>query len=237
MITFSSSIADKRSSVALMALLLIIGSSIAFSAQAETVPTTKCVTAATEKLRNAAQAQLEKDILPYAGNVEAKAVITTYKEGLAIAWEAMEYPYCGMGSSGVNPAIKSYNKTVLRARMKFLTDIKTSKVTAKIEAKIEAKKEEVKKEVAKIETKVVAKKPIVMGMRQGQRSENVKELQRRLVKHFKLSPESDYVTGYFGPTTRKYLIKYQIEKKLIKSEREAGAGLVGPKTTAKLNAE
>lgn len=236
MITFSSSIADRRSSIALMALLLIIGSSIAFSAKAETVPTTKCVTVATEKLRNAAQAQLEKDILPYAGNANAKAVITTYKEGLAIAWEAMEYPYCGMGSSGVNPAIKSYNKTVLRARMKFLTDIKTSKVTAKIEAKIEAKKEEVKKEVKKVE-KIIAKNPVKMGLRLGQRSEQVKELQRRLVAHFKLTPESDYVTGYFGPTTRKYLIKYQLEKKLIKSEKEAGAGLVGPKTTAKFNAE
>ena len=229
--TSKPSFTAKRSYLIALALIASVSTSFVSSAQAETVPTTKCVTVATKKLRDAAQAQLEKDIAPYAGNVESKSVIAYYKEQLTVAWEAMEYPYCGMGSSGINPAIKSYNKTVVRARMKFLTDIKAKKVPAKAEVKTDVKKEEKKDIVATL------KKTIAPGLRQGHRSESVKELQRRLVKHFGLTPEKDYVTGYFGPTTRKYLVKYQLEKKIIKSENEAGAGLVGPKTSAILNAK
>ena len=230
MMTSKTSFTSKRSYLIALALIAFVSTSFVSSAQAETVPTTKCVTVATKKLRDAAQAQLEKDIAPYVGNVESKSVIAYYKEQLTIAWEAMEYPYCGMGSSGINPAIKSYNKTVVRARMKFLTDIKAKKVPAKAEVKTDVKKEEGKKDIVTIPKKLIAS-----GLRQGQRSENVKELQRRLVKHFGLTPEKDYVTGYFGPTTRRYLIKYQLEKKIIKSEKEAGAGLVGPKTSSVLN--
>lgn len=242
---FSTTKKSTLSIAAFVAVLLVLGVSEAVSVHAETVPTTKCVTTATKKTRDAAVAQMEKDITPYKNSADSSGVIAYYKEELDIAWEAMEYPYCGFGAYGTTSAIKSYNKTISRARSKFLTDIKSKKVVAEKVIAPAVEKAPVKTEVkteAKPEVKTLVapspkRTPIVRGLRRGQRSEQVKELQRRLVEHFKLTPESDYITGYFGPLTQKYLIKYQIEKKVIKSEKEAGAGLVGPKTTATLNAE
>lgn len=254
MIPLHASTSTKRFLTTLSLALIVLGAGTALVAHAETVPSTKCVTPTTIKTRDAAVAQMEKDIALYKLNDWAANAITNYKSELTIAWDAMEYPYCGYGSSAAAP-LKSYNKTISRARTQFLTDVKTKKSVPLTFSKMEepvplppampspavkpapAVKAEVKVETPKVEGKKVAKKPITKGLQRGQRSEGVKLLQQRLVDHFKLTPATDYVTGYFGPTTYKLLVKYQLEKGIIKSEKDAGSGLVGPKTVAKLNAE
>lgn len=253
MIPLHASTSTKRLLSSISLALLVLGAGTALTARAETVPTTKCVTAASTKVRDAAVAQMNKDIAAYKAEAWAANAITNYKSELTIAWDAMEYPYCGYGSSATAP-LKSYNKTISRARTQFLTDVKAKKSVAlgfsataepvatlvapepKPVVKPEVKKE-APKEVPKVEAKKVTKKQIIKGLKRGQRSEDVKALQQRLVDHFKLTPASDYVTGYFGPTTYKLLVKYQLEKGIVKSEKDSACGLVGPKTVSKLNAE
>ncbi len=71
------------------------------------------------------------------------------------------------------------------------------------------------------------------GLAAGSRGDEVKNLQRILVQTFSLNAE-DYVTGYFGPLTRKAVQDFQ-EKYGIAQPGDAGYGDVGPATRAKLN--
>jgi len=48
--------------------------------------------------------------------------------------------------------------------------------------------------------------------------------------------EGQVLTNYFGPQTRKAIVKFQIEYNIIASAWSPGAGLVGPKTVMALNA-
>src|SRR5260221_6291529 len=99
---------------------------------ADAVVQTKCVTVATKAMYAADLARMEKDIAPYAANDGVVSTIRTYRNGIEIAWEAMEQPYCGTGSSGFASAKKSYSKTVERVRAAFLANVK--KPAAAIEA-------------------------------------------------------------------------------------------------------
>ncbi len=50
--------------------------------------------------------------------------LRSYQQGLALAWSAMEEPYCGYGAFGLSAARKSYEKSVGRIRQKFLDKVK-----------------------------------------------------------------------------------------------------------------
>lgn len=216
----------------------------AFVVRAEDAPVSKCVTTATQATRDKALAQMEKDIAPYAKEEKASAVIAEYKQNLQIAWEAMEHPYCGYGAYGNASAIKSFSKSITRAREAFLSKIKDpgKAVVMKQEVVQVSLAEDSLKSTSTTQTKKVktlaksdGSESVRSGLRKGMRSEAVKILQKKLAKHFGVA-ESDLVTGYFGPMTQKYVIKYQLEKKLISGTSSTAAGLVGPKTCASLNA-
>lgn len=261
MIPLYASTTTKRVLSAVSLALCAAGSAFALVAQAETTPTTKCVTPTTIAMRDAAVAQLEKDVAPYKEKTATAGAISLYRQELQLAWEAMEQPYCGYGSYGAKSAVHSYSKTVSRARSEFVTAAKSGKVvtplplsnaevvtpsltaksisaaatTTKDVATTEVKKTD--KVAVKTSAKKFAKKAVKKGLKRGDRSEDVKALQQRLVDHFNLTPADDYVTGYFGPTTYKLLVKYQLEKGIVKSKDDDACGLIGPKTVTKLNAE
>lgn len=67
----------------------------------------------------------------------------------------------------------------------------------------------------------------------GIRDDEVRILQRFLIdkKYLGLST----TTNYFGPITQNALIKFQIDRKIITSPEDFGAGLVGPKTRIEIN--
>jgi hypothetical protein len=216
-------------------------------------PASKCVTASTKALHDKYAAQQEKDIAPYASNGNAEKPIKTYKDGLDIAWEAMEEPYCGDGIYGITPFVKSYTKSADRERATFLAAVKTlpknavvaappaetvptpapepAPVAVKTEPAAETKAE-VKPEVKAAVIK--AKLHIDAGLHRGMRSDRVKQLQSYLAARYKVSTD-DLVTGYFGPMTEKYLLKFQLEEKVVGSASSPGAGMFGPKTSAALD--
>jgi peptidoglycan hydrolase-like protein with peptidoglycan-binding domain/3D (Asp-Asp-Asp) domain-containing protein len=66
-----------------------------------------------------------------------------------------------------------------------------------------------------------------------EKSENVVLLQNILIKNGYLA--KGLVTGYYGNQTVTAVTKFQMEKGIIKSETDSGAGRVGPKTRAALN--
>ncbi len=66
----------------------------------------------------------------------------------------------------------------------------------------------------------------------GSQGDDVKSLQEYLARDSELYPEGT-VSGYFGPATRRAVQRFQ-EKYGIASAGDAGYGLVGPKTRAKL---
>lgn len=100
--------------------------------------TSRCNTPALHKihLQNLERAKL--DGKPH--NLTFESVSTTeplsdiqeaykkYLESLSFAWGAMEEPYCGFGAFGVSAARKSYDKSVERARARFLEAVKKLKV-------------------------------------------------------------------------------------------------------------
>lgn len=241
--------------------LVTIFSGLLFGAvfvHAEDVPTSKCVTATTQATRDKALVQMEKDIAPYLKDKKAESVVAEYKQNLQTAWEAMEQPYCGYGAYGTASAIKSFTKSITRARASFLEKIKDpakAKVSLmKQEAvQLSLSDESLKKEtsasssaakrpVSKTLSATIAKEPISnnsdavhSGLHRGMRSDDVKKLQRKLAKHFDIA-ESDLVTGYFGSRTQSLVVKFQLEKKLISGSSSNAAGVIGPKTIRALNA-
>ena len=210
-------------------------------------PASKCVTASTKELHDKYASQQEKDIAPYASNGNAEKAIKTYKDGLDLAWEAMEEPYCGDGIYGIKPFVKSYTKSADRERATFLAAVKSLPKNAVVAAPAEAPavepvavktepvaetKAEIKPEAKAIVTKT--KLHIDAGLHRGMRSDRVKQLQSYLAARYKVSTD-DLVTGYFGPMTEKYLLKFQLEEKVVGSASSPGAGMFGPKTSAALD--
>lgn len=81
-----------------------------------------------------------------------------------------------------------------------------------------------------------------LDLRLGSRGKEVANLQAKLNKLGYLvanyGPGSPgFETDYFGQATRKALIKYQLDNRLILSSTGAGAGLFGPKTRKSLNSK
>ncbi|MDD2785889.1 MAG: hypothetical protein PHS79_03280 [Patescibacteria group bacterium] len=209
-------------------------------------PTSKCVTATTKSQHATFVARMEKDVAPYAGNEKAQTTIKNYRDKLATAWAAMEDQYCGYGSYGAASSIKSYTKSIDRARAEFLTDTKNiAKVAATAQAAVVKKDESSDVEqkpavktnaVAAIATSAPgARAKIVKGLIRGMRSAYVTELQKLLAEHFDLPQDDSHVTGFFGPLTQSLVLKFQLEKKIVQSGKTPGAGQVGPKTAEALN--
>lgn len=213
----------------LLALMIAVG------AQAEALPVSKCLTATAKARKVTAEALMAKDIKAYEGNAKAEKAIGAYREAMEIAWEAMEEPYCGFGPYGTASAVKSYGKSVDRARLAFLENVR-----ALSRLKVAIKSSDT--EVVSTPTAVRTVKPklgltvrVNAGLRRGMKADAVLHLQQVLAAHFKLS-EDGLATGFFGPKTEGLVRRFQLEKKVIDSDDAPGAGLVGPKTSAALNA-
>lgn len=194
---------------------------------AEAVPVSRCITAATTAVHANATARMQKDIAAYEKVETAAAAIKKYQENMQIAWDALHEPYCGYGAYGAASAVKSYSKSIERARSAFLGTVQklpTSKIALSSSA-VSAQPVSPKKEGA-----------IPTGLHVGVRSPAVTLLQKMLLTHFHLPLETSMVTGFFGPKTEALVKKFQIEQRVVDSEYAHGAGLVGPKTAAALNA-
>lgn len=94
-------------------------------------PTSRCVTAA-------AKAARAKDLITFEADGKKIDGLGTpehpladdykkYETALEYAWGALEEPYCGFGAFGSAAALKSYQKTISRARAAFLDAVKKNK--------------------------------------------------------------------------------------------------------------
>ena len=195
------------------------------------VPATLCITTETTKMHEGIVATYEKDIAPYKDNADAQQAITSYKEKIDAAWEALQQPYCGYGDTkSLKSTKKSYNKSVTRARSNFSEAVKNLQ-KAKVVAPAPEKKEAVPSKTENpTKTDMPTTGTLRSGLARGQRSDAVLELQKKLAVYFKLSDPASIQTGYFGPKTEELLIKFQIEQQIIKTPNDPGAGMVGPKT-------
>ena len=231
---------------------LLIAQPLYASTVKMTAVATLCVTTKTKAMHANTQARFEKATAPYAKDPKAANAIQVYRESLTLAWEAMEQPYCGQGSPGAASASRSYTKTVDRAHAAFLANIKSGKspqplalqepttTTQQTQAADTNPPSKTSTEApattpsVKPVTKIAVSpsEKIITGPKQGTRSASVKQLQKKLYTHYRM-PNTP--TDYFGTITRDLVIKFQLEKKIISSRNEAGAGLVGPKTLAAIN--
>ncbi len=97
-------------------------------------PTSRCLTAAAKAAHQKDVRTLEEEGKKLPG-IEAQEhpladEYKKYQTDLGFAWGAMEEPYCGFGAFGSSAALKSYQKTVSRARAAFLDAVKKqTKVT------------------------------------------------------------------------------------------------------------
>ena len=234
-------------------LLALCGSLVSISpASASTTTVMKpslCLTASTIASHNSVTARMESDIAPYAHNPNAAGAIKLYRDNLMIAWDAMTEPYCGYGSNGVSAAAKSYTKSTERERATFLTNVKNlskSKLTTTPVSNPPATTPAptptptpTKTTTPTTQPSAAAKSsgtPFSSGLRIGMRSKMVTTLQEKLTSHFHITANSNNVTGYYGPKTAGLVLRFQLEKKIVTSANAPGAGLVGPKTAAALNA-
>lgn len=98
------------------------------SAEPETAePASNCLVPSILKLHAEAVKQLDKDVKK-AGTDHVKAA-AAYRDRIALAWEAMNLPYCGYGSkAGLADEIHSFKKSIQRARADFLAATKKKKV-------------------------------------------------------------------------------------------------------------
>ncbi len=225
-----------------------LGSAVPLATFAATTPAEPtvsfCVTAETKNLYSGYLTRLDKDIAPYAENANMAKAIASYKTALELSWAAMTEVHCGHGSPGYASATHSFKKTMERAQAAFQTAAKGQKKNTKVAAVTSSESEEKAEPetVAKTETPAVkptmtAKKLIPHGLHRGQRSTSVQDLQKELLTYFKEKIDTENnATGYFGPLTQELVIRFQLDKKIIASRTSPGAGLVGPKTTAALNA-
>ncbi len=211
-----------------------------FAATSE--PESKCVTAKTKATYANVTALMEKDIAPYAKTASATAAIEAYRQTMTIAWDAMKEPYCGFGSYGTASAIKSYAKNVARARATFLAQAKGKPVSAATTAPAPKPAPlAVVPEPKAAPTAVTAPTPSsidltsLRGLHRGMDTLAVLNLQKLLNRYLGPKADDSILTGFFGPKTEKILIQFQINKHIIDSADEPGAGLVGPKTAAALS--
>jgi len=201
------------------------------SVQAEDLPASKCLTAAAKTRKATAEALMVKDISTYAGNPKAEKAIAAYREAMTTAWDAMLEPYCGFGKYGTASAVKSYGKSVDRARLAFLESVKQlTKFKVAVTVSDEPDAQKIVPPIASLKSAIKVK----AGLRRGMKDDAVLHLQQVLAAHFKLSEEG-LATGFFGPKTEGLVRRFQLEKKIIADADSPGAGLVGPKTTAALN--
>lgn len=204
----------------------------------------RCLTAASQKLYNAAVLQADKDFSAAKNKESAsfKAAYKIYEKDISLGWEAMKQPYCGFGAFGASAAQKSLQKTLTRARTNFLAQVKLGTVpvattateaTATKVAVSAVKTAAAPTPVVKKTSLSLQKLKVTHTLKYGQRSGEVKALQDFLVKEGFLTAEN--ATGYFGINTQKAIVAFQLKHKLIASRAAAGAGLVGPKTRQALN--
>lgn len=85
----------------------------------------KCLGSGIRALYDASVRQMEKDIAKL-GNGRAVAE-KRYRDNLHLVWAAMNEPYCGYGSRGVNAVKHSFNKTITRTRADFLKAVAVKK--------------------------------------------------------------------------------------------------------------
>ena len=200
---------------------------------AETVPVSKCVTSATKATHAGALARMEKDVAPYTQTAKATSAIQKYRDGMVVAWNALNEPYCGYGAYGISSAVKSYSKSITRTRTSFLDEVKN------------LSKSPVATPTPVAPTPLKTSQPVVAptintgsipsGLSRGMRSTAVGLLQKKLAAYFKITPDASTVTGFFGAKTETLVEKFQLAQKIITSTQSPGAGLVGPKTALKLN--
>lgn len=238
---------QKRYTFAVLAVSLMLPG----VAGASTVPVTadspssRCVTATSITMHANAAAAFAKDIASREKNATYAAAITKYRNALDIAWAAMNDQYCGFGAYGAASAIKSYGKSIERARAAFLSDVThpgdvkvTTSTVATSDEKVEPKETAPAPKASERAVSVASPKArFHSGWHRGMHAESIKDLQKFLAEHFKMKADDSIVTGFFGPKTEGLVKKFQMEKHIITSEDDGGAGLVGPRTTASLNAE
>lgn len=209
-------------------------------------PESVCITKETLSLRANAEAKFTKDTAPYEKKPGAAQAIATYRQHLDVAWDALNQPYCGYGQTSIASVKKSYTKTVTRASDAFLQAAKkgfgddaapaapVATTPAPVATPVAAPaSESAPKSVAK--TALPPTGSVPKGLQRGMRSEGVRQAQIRLARYYKIADESSLTTGYFGPMTEGYVIKFQLEKALIDSKDDPAAGLIGPKTAKALN--
>jgi len=201
---------------------------------AESVPSSKCVTASTKATYASVSARMESDIAPYAAVAVASDAIKAYRSEMTTAWDAMNEPYCGYGAYGTASAVKSYAKSVDRARTAFVTAIRV--LSIKKAALVTAKPVTTIIVTPVVTAPMPASGSISSGLQEGMRSAGVTALQKKLTAHYRIVQGASSVTGYFGPKTNALVIRFQIEKGIVTSASSYGAGYVGPKTATALNA-
>lgn len=87
--------------------------------------TTRCLTKDMKATHAKTVSRMEADIKARGeGHTES---VSTYKEKIDLVWSAMEQPYCGYGSRGMEAVKHSYTKSIERIRAEFLAATKPAK--------------------------------------------------------------------------------------------------------------
>lgn len=182
-----------------------------------------------------------KELGYYSGELNGKyeyatieAVLEFQKEHSVIGTDA------DFGAGFFGPKTK---KALEEAVAKKESELEFGKVLAKLDfqtASMTVAFEDTKTQKAESKTQVFAivekeeKQLIGMTLKKGDQGEGVKELQKILKEAGYLNINKE--TEFFGSLTEEALIKYQIDKGIIPSQNNAGAGIVGPMTRRSLNA-
>jgi peptidoglycan hydrolase-like protein with peptidoglycan-binding domain len=109
------------------------------------------------------------------------------------------------------------------------TEFKTTNMIVAFEEYKVQSKTKIFASVPKKEKQIISK-----NLKKGDQGVIVKELQKMLKEEGYLQISQE--TEFFGSLTEKALIQYQIDKGIIPSKNNAGAGIVGPMTRNSLNA-
>lgn len=86
---------------------------------------TRCLTKEMKALHAKTVAKMEADITAKGQGHET--AVSTYADKIDLVWSAMEQPYCGYGSRGMEAVKHSYTKSVERIRAEFLAATKPTK--------------------------------------------------------------------------------------------------------------
>ncbi len=129
----------------------------------------------------------------------------------------------GLLATSFVPGIASAQSTSLEAQLKIIQDL-TAQINA-LQAQINGLKQQ--QSSASLSAKQ-ATLEILANLSQGSQGDQVKVLQTLLALDAAIYPEGQ-VTGYYGPATRRAVIRFQRKYGL------EGVGVVGPKTRSELN--